>query len=187
MLVSNRLTRSYRAWVFAASLVLGFSQMVAGDDFHQDAPQAFANSLRVVEKFSTLSAQSQRNHEILTSFSNAIDAYHMKREREQSSAGNPYLEQIIRPLDTGGPLDGTDEMASDGQAANLAMGTAGDMGAAPAMGDFGDFMWPEMQNGFLVPQMNDEIGFQLFWDGYSPPLLAGMQMQNDDMSMPPWT
>jgi hypothetical protein len=177
-----------QAWVFAASLVLGFSQMVAGEEYHQDAPQAFANSLRVVERFSSLSAQSQRNHEILSSFSNAIDAYHAKREREQASAGNPYLEQIIRPAGTSVPLEGQDgiDMGADAQVTSVPMGAGVEMGAAP-MGDFGDFMWPEMQNGFLVPQMNDEIGFQLFWDGYSPPLLAGMQMQNDDLSIPPWT
>ncbi|KAK0391498.1 hypothetical protein NLU13_0999 [Sarocladium strictum] len=178
-----------QAWVFAASLVLGFSQLVASDEYHQDAPQAFLNSLRVVERFSSLSAQSQRNHEILTSFSSAIDAYHAKREREKASAGNPYLEQIIRPVESSMPSNAQDglEMGGDGQASSMQMGPGVDMGAAP-MGDFGDFnAWPEMQNGFLVPQMNDEIGFQLFWDGYSPPLPAGMQMQNDDMSMAPWT
>lgn len=162
--------------------------MVGGDDLHQDAPQAFANSLRVVEGFSKLSAQSQRNHEILSSFSSAIDAYHTKREREKVSSGNPYLEQIIRPSGSGLLLDGHDgaNLGPGPQATGVPMG--GTAAMAPPMGDFGENMWPEMQNGFLVPQMNDEVGFQLFWEGYSPPLLAGMQMQNDDLSsVAPWT
>ncbi|KAH8173618.1 fungal specific transcription factor domain-containing protein [Sarocladium implicatum] len=174
-----------QAWLFAASLVLGFSQMVPSKDSHQDAPQAFDDSIRVVERLSKLSAQSQRNHEILTSFSNAISAYHARVEREQASLENPYLEQIIRPSGSGVAIDGQDGMnltanvAAGGMPLNTAM-------SGEPVGNFNDMMWPEMQTGFLVPQMNDEIGFQLFWDGYSPPLLAGMQMQNDDMSVPPW-
>lgn len=160
--------------------------MVTSKNVHQDAPEAFINSIRVVERLSKLSAQSQRNHEILTTFSSAIDAYHAKIEREQSSLGNPYLEQIIRPLGSSLAADGQNGMDFAPEAhANGVVADSSVLGTE-SIGDFNDLMWPEIQSGFLVPQMNDDIGFQLFWDGYSPPLLAGMQMQNDDMSVPPW-
>ena len=115
-----------------------------------------------------------------------LDAYHTKIEREQSSLGNPYLEQIIRPLGSSLAADGQNGMDFAPEAhANGVVADSSVLGTE-SIGDFNDLMWPEIQSGFLVPQMNDDIGFQLFWDGYSPPLLAGMQMQNDDMSVPPW-
>lgn len=176
--------------MFAASLVLGYTRLVPAGGLHDGTPSAFANSLDLVGKFAKLSAQSQRNYEILTSFSAAIEEYHAKKSQEQESVANPYLEQISRPVaDT---MDADDEVpavataASDGFALGALPGSV-DASITGRTGEgFGDFNFPEVPSGGLMPSLSDDVGFQLFWDGYSPPLLAGMQMANDDYMPQNW-
>ncbi|POR34382.1 Uncharacterized protein TPAR_05447 [Tolypocladium paradoxum] len=90
-----------QAWVLAAGLVLGFSLLVPGETLHPDARRAFTTARKVTARMSRLSPQAQRNHEILTAFSDAIELYRDKVLRRMRSPrdgpGSAYLEQILRP------------------------------------------------------------------------------------------
>lgn len=84
----------YRAWMFAAGLVLGFSSLSEGRA-NADVQAAFRSSQSVLRKFGQLSAQADQYYRILTSFSDTVDAYWAQVDREQQQNRTPLVERIF--------------------------------------------------------------------------------------------
>lgn len=90
MRVSNSI---FRAWLFAAGLVLGFSLLAP--DVPPNRGKAFHNALRVLDFLGHLSPQAAQYHRLLTSFSQAIDSFKTNSPIEQHHAGAPYVERLL--------------------------------------------------------------------------------------------
>ncbi|KAK9419563.1 putative Zn(2)-C6 fungal-type domain-containing protein [Seiridium unicorne] len=91
-----------KAWIFAAGLVLGFC-LLSGDSSNTQARDAFNGSRRVLAWLGRLSPQATQYHEILTSFSDAIETYQAKLARDQQRSKVPLVERILS-LDPAGDV-----------------------------------------------------------------------------------
>lgn len=83
-----------RAWVFAAGLVLGFS-LLADDASDGDTREAFRGSQHVLNILGRISAQAAQYHQILSTFSEAIDLYRRQKRSERIESRVPFVEQIL--------------------------------------------------------------------------------------------
>lgn len=84
----------FRAWVFAAGLVLGFS-LLAEDGTNSESHNAFYSARRLLSSLGQLSPQATQYYRILTSFSEAIDTYRRQLQCERRDARAPYVERIL--------------------------------------------------------------------------------------------
>lgn len=103
-LCGNQILTTYRAWIFAAGLVLGFC-LLSGDKSNSQARDAFNGSRRVLAWLGRLSPQAAQYYEILSSFSDAIETYQAKLAREQQRSKVPLVERILSLDRSGGPQD----------------------------------------------------------------------------------
>jgi hypothetical protein len=98
------LTRLYRAWVFAAGLVLGFSLLVdAGTK--TDSNAAFLSSQQVLQHLGRLSPQAAQYHHILTTFADAISVYKEHLSQEKRKSKPQLVERILSMDQTGGRIE----------------------------------------------------------------------------------
>lgn len=167
-----------RAWIFAAGLVLGFSLLV-DDDSNSESHEAFRGSIQVLAFLGRLSAQAEQYHGILTSFSDAIDAYRKQLRRERNEARVPFVERILsleKPSQpgTGGGGHGVTETQADGitklPTPDFTTSDGSITGGGIWEGDdainsmsLSDFM-PDQWQG---PPGDDELMLRLLWDGYA--------------------
>ena len=151
----------------------------------QDSKSSFDHSRKLLERLSRLSPQARRYHDILSQFSDALEAYEMKRRLvNQTPSGSSYLEQILRPeMDSGvhSPVASSEEntsasisvapMAEDGNISTQHAVQPGMMAAQPSaleprLQEQGS-LWSQPQLGMLLaPEISDELGLQLPWDDY---------------------
>lgn len=80
--------------MFAAGLVLGFAIYV-DDAVRRDIEEAFSEVRNVLKKLSGLSPQAEEYFEILSSFSDAINAHQDELSRKRRAANQQYLSQIL--------------------------------------------------------------------------------------------
>ncbi|KAG9943610.1 hypothetical protein KCU85_g8549, partial [Aureobasidium melanogenum] len=83
-----------KAWMFAAGLVLGFAIYV-DDAVRRDIEEAFSEVRNVLRKLSDLSPQAEEYYEILSSFSDAINAHRDELSRKRRAANQPFVSQIL--------------------------------------------------------------------------------------------
>ncbi|KAG9520784.1 hypothetical protein KCV07_g4155, partial [Aureobasidium melanogenum] len=83
-----------KAWMFAAGLVLGFAIYV-DDAVRRDIEEAFSEVRNVLKKLSGLSPQAEEYFEILSSFSDAINAHRDELSRKRRAANQQYVSQIL--------------------------------------------------------------------------------------------
>ncbi|KAH0345818.1 hypothetical protein KCU83_g7689, partial [Aureobasidium melanogenum] len=83
-----------KAWMFAAGLVLGFAIYV-DDAVRRDIEEAFTEVRNVLKKLSDLSPQAEEYFEILSSFSDAINAHRDELSRKRRAANQQYVSQIL--------------------------------------------------------------------------------------------
>ncbi|KAG9848317.1 hypothetical protein KCU98_g921, partial [Aureobasidium melanogenum] len=83
-----------KAWMFAAGLVLGFAIYV-DDAVRRDIEEAFSEVRNVLKKLSDLSPQAEEYFEILSSFSEAINAHRDELSRKRRAANQQYVSQIL--------------------------------------------------------------------------------------------
>lgn len=176
----------YRAWIFAAGLVLGFSLLAPPELLGAiaDTKRSFFHSHQLLENMSRLSPQARRYHEILSHFSDAVEQFQRQRRRQDHQTGSSYLEQILRP--ERGRDDGTLAINSEkdvgpsitvaptsdrGQMSNQRTTPGGTVAEPPSPLVSGSvdetFLWPQAQSDMLfAPEISDELGMQLPWDEY---------------------
>ena len=107
------LTERYRAWVFAAGLVLGFSLLVDSTK-ETDSDGAFLGSQQILQHLGRFSPQAAQYHHILTTFSDAIYAYREQLNHERRIS-KPRLVERILSLDqtsNGVGVSGPSELSS---------------------------------------------------------------------------
>lgn len=80
--------------MFAAGLVLGFAIYV-DDAVRRDIEEAFSEVRNVLRKLSDLSPQAEEYYEILSSFSDAINAHRDELSRKRRAANQPFVSQIL--------------------------------------------------------------------------------------------
>ncbi|KAK6008118.1 hypothetical protein QM012_000021 [Aureobasidium pullulans] len=83
-----------KAWMFAAGLVLGFAIYV-DDAVRGDIEEAFSEVRTVLKKLSDLSPQAEEYFEILSSFSDAINAHRDELSRRRRAANQQYVSQLL--------------------------------------------------------------------------------------------
>ncbi|OKL64424.1 hypothetical protein UA08_00852 [Talaromyces atroroseus] len=83
-----------RAWVFGAGLVLGFAQF-AGEP-RKDINDSFDHACAILADIAPVSPQAQVYHEILCSFSQAVQRYKQRVADEAHQAVHQYIERIFR-------------------------------------------------------------------------------------------
>lgn len=83
----------FRAWIFGAGLVLGFS-MFAGEP-RQDIEDSFGGAREVLDSIAATSSQARLYHEILTSFSEAVSKYRQRVSGEVRRTVQHYMDQIL--------------------------------------------------------------------------------------------
>jgi len=92
---------SFRAWIFGAGLVLGFS-MFAGEP-RKDIEDSFEGAREVLDDIAAVSPQARLYYEILTSFSEAVNKYRHRVSSEVRRTVQHYMDQILAidfPRDT---------------------------------------------------------------------------------------
>ena len=97
------LTRFYRAWIFAAGLVLGFSLLV-DTGTNTDSDGAFLSSQQVLQHLGRFSPQAAQYHHILATFSDAISVYKEQLNQERRKSKPRLVERILLLDQTGGRL-----------------------------------------------------------------------------------
>ncbi|KAI1840971.1 hypothetical protein JX266_012831 [Neoarthrinium moseri] len=167
-----------KAWLFAAGLILGFC-LLSDDSANAQTRDAFDGSCRVLGWLARLSPQAAQYHEILTSFSNAIETYRAKLARDQQRSKVPYVEKILS-LDS----SGTNTPLLPGQIPVTMMDGVNSMISAPDSQDtettpssWSDILSAQGLLDFPVPAGEDDM-LNLFWDGYAmnfgDPLTGGL-------------
>ncbi|KAH8201758.1 hypothetical protein TruAng_004110 [Truncatella angustata] len=155
-----------KAWIFAAGLVLGFC-LLSGDQSNTQARDAFDGSRRVLSWLGKLSPQAAQYHEILTSFSDAINTYQDKLAREQKRSKAPLVERILTLEPSSNPQDSHRSISSiiGGIDATLSGSEAVDSETTPT--SWSDILGTQSLLDFPMPTGEDEIMLNLFWDGYA--------------------
>ncbi|KAH8668917.1 hypothetical protein BX600DRAFT_265313 [Xylariales sp. PMI_506] len=82
-----------KAWLFGSGLILGFS-MFAGEP-RKDIENAFHSTLSVLDDIAQTSPQGRLYREILVSFSEAVDKYRKRVEREVHRTVQHYMDCIL--------------------------------------------------------------------------------------------
>lgn len=80
--------------MFAAGLILGFAIYV-DDAVRRGIEEAFSEVRNVLKKLSDLSPQAEEYFEILSSFSEAINAHRDELSRKRRAANQQYVSQIL--------------------------------------------------------------------------------------------
>ncbi|KAF4551231.1 Fungal specific transcription factor domain-containing protein 52 [Elsinoe fawcettii] len=148
------------AWQFSAGLSLGFPQMVQLGISQPEIWATFASCKQVLRHIAGLSAQAQRYLELLSSFGDAVEAYHNDVVISQQPHDSEYLEQIFsfEPVpDTAGfdsPTIPNETVASTIDAADTGITTASDF-------DFPGFLSKDSLDWSMA---NDEFGLPVIWD-----------------------
>jgi hypothetical protein len=155
-----------RAWIFAAGLVLGFC-LLSEESASTQARDAFDGSRRVLAWLGRLSPQAAQYHEILTSFSEAIDTYQAKLAREKNQLKITYVERILSLDSCEGSLGSQDaaQPMSAGLDAMMTGSGAQENELTPA--SISDSMGSQGLLEFPGPSGEDEIMLNLLWDGYA--------------------
>jgi hypothetical protein len=83
-----------RAWIFAAGLVLGFTLFV-NVEVEPNLEKAFTGVRDVLKKLSHQSPQAEHYHDVLISFSEAINKRRQQIARERRRVTSQYLDQIL--------------------------------------------------------------------------------------------
>jgi hypothetical protein len=93
---SNHTGCSFRAWVFAAGLILGFS-LFAYDDAESrgETESAFQSARHVLRNLATLSPQAKHYDEILTSFAEAIFRHRQQNLSARQSVADRYIDCVL--------------------------------------------------------------------------------------------
>lgn len=86
--------------------------MLSDDNSNAQAREAFNGSRRVLAWLARLSPQAAQYHEILSSFSDAIETYQAKLAREQQRSKVPLVERILSLDPSGGLQDPQDTTSS---------------------------------------------------------------------------
>ncbi|KAH7130918.1 hypothetical protein EDB81DRAFT_871384 [Dactylonectria macrodidyma] len=174
-----------QAWIFAAGLVLGLSLLDQSAALSSDARIAFVSSREVLKILSRLSPQAERYFEILSLFSEAIDSYQDNLSHACRQSSSSYLEQILRP--TLPSYDGDILQTQSGRSSN----ELSDDYVNPAVGqittrvDSGDPLLPQ-EFLAVLPDVSDELGYQLFWDEYTLECANQLDVANADFSLTGW-
>lgn len=84
----------FRAWIFAAGLVLGFS-LSTPNEAKAETENAFMGARLVLKKLSNSSPQAKQYYDILTSFSEAINIYRQQLMSEKSRKTNQYVDHTF--------------------------------------------------------------------------------------------
>jgi hypothetical protein len=84
----------YRAWIFAAGLVLGFT-LFANVESDSDTENTFARTRDVLKKLSYQSPQAKHYYDVLRSFFEAINKRRKQLARERRNCTSQYLDQIL--------------------------------------------------------------------------------------------
>ncbi|KAK9792786.1 putative Zn(2)-C6 fungal-type domain-containing protein [Seiridium cardinale] len=155
-----------KAWIFAAGLVLGFC-LLSGDASNTQARDAFNGSRRVLAWLGRLSPQATQYHEILTSFSDAIETYQAKLARDQQRSKVPLVERILSldPADDVHDQQGSISSMLGTIDTTLSMPETQDSEATPA--SWSDILGTQSLLNFPMPSGEDEVMLNLFWDGYA--------------------
>jgi hypothetical protein len=83
-----------RAWIFAAGLVLGFTLFV-NVEVEPNLENAFIGVRDVLKKLSHQSPQAEHYHDVLVSFSEAINNRRQQIAQERRRITRDYLDQIL--------------------------------------------------------------------------------------------
>jgi hypothetical protein len=100
------LTPSYRAWIFTASLILGFSKFVE-QDTRLDIDDAFQGGIDTLRRLAYPSGCPQSEHyvEVLSNLTGAIATFRDKMANERRNDSGLYVSQLLvidREADGGG-------------------------------------------------------------------------------------
>lgn len=85
----------YRAWMFSAGLLLGFSMFLNQGAPVPEVDNAFQNSISVLERLAQVSPQARHYFDILGTFADAIQLRREQAERERQQKGNRLVNQIF--------------------------------------------------------------------------------------------
>lgn len=87
---------SYRAWAFAAGLILGFSLFVYDDiESRTETETAFQNAKHVLQYLSSLSPLAKQYDEILTSFAEAIANHRRQTSSARQRIADRYIDYVF--------------------------------------------------------------------------------------------
>jgi hypothetical protein len=153
-----------RAWIFAAGLVLGFC-LLSDESTSTQARDAFHGSRRVLAWLGRLSPQAAQYHEILTSFSEAIDKYWAKLSREKNRLKVPYVERILSLDPSENDLNNQEQSSMADADTLIAASGATDSDLTPS--SLSGIIGSQALLDFPAPSGEDEIMLNLFWDGYA--------------------
>ena len=166
--------------------------MVTLETPRSDTRAAFISAREVLRTISRLSPQAQRYLEILTSFGDAVEAYHSQLQHDRPQTNNQYLEQIFR-LEVADPFitrPATPSAGGPSYEAEIGDGvepnTHGETGPPREMLDpLGGLGFPQgsIANA-LSPDVSDD--FQVMWDAYSPNLAREALASDEDLQYACW-
>lgn len=88
------LTKSSRAYAFAAGLILGFSLFAQQEDRYSKE-QSLNGVREVLKKLSESSPQARQYYDILTAFSEAVSRHHQKISADRRRLSNKYVSQMM--------------------------------------------------------------------------------------------
>lgn len=155
-----------RAWIFAAGLVLGFC-LLSEESATTQARDAFDGSRQVLEWIGRLSPQAAQYHEILSSFSEAIDTYQAKLAREKNQLKISYVERILSLDSYEGSMGSHDSTRSITAGVDAMMTGSGAQENGLTPNSITDSMGSQGLLEFPGPSGEDEIMLNLLWDGYA--------------------
>lgn len=174
----------YRAWLFAAGLVLGFSMFAHGESPF-DMDESFNGAREVLGKLGANSPLAAHYYDILTGLGEAIQRHRQHLSREKRKSSNRYVNQILS-LDTdpatsdrGSPSTFFPRIPSNAESGSETP-TAG--------GGSGDF---DFQTAFQIPDpteqpMDNSVDFDLRlfgWDDFAMQISENFSF---DDSEPVW-
>lgn len=165
--------------------MLGLSLLDQSAALSSDARIAFVSSREVLKFLSRLSPQAERYFEILSLFAEAIDSYQDSLIHACRQSSSSYLEQILRPTLPSYDNDAL-QTKSGGSSNDLDNSCVNPVVEAAPTGVYSGA--PLFQQDFLavLPDVSDELGYQLFWDEYTLECSTQLDLANTDFSLAEW-